>query len=151
MGWEHRAGCPLCVTAPLRAAAAPCKPSLQKPLAQSCCISLSVLEDQSQPWLMTGAASSAPPAPKFVEFQLCYYTQARRCIHVISSCKGQQVRPRAALSSFVLLLSFFGLLQELPQNPAKLHSLNLSSSPKLAVGCWVGDEELRQQININNQ
>lgn len=79
--------------------------SCKKSLTPSCCISLSLLEDQSQPWLVAGAASSAPPAPKFVEFQLCYYTQARRYIHVISSCKGQQVRPRAALSSFALLLS----------------------------------------------
>lgn len=82
----------------------PCK----KSLTRSCCISLSVLENQSQPWFVAGAASSAPPAPKFTGFQLCYCTQARRCINVISSCKGQQVRPRAALSSFVLLLSFLG-------------------------------------------
>lgn len=94
------AGCLPCGTALPRAAAGmePCKPSLQKSLTQSCCICLSMLGDQSQPWLVAGAASSAPPAPKFVGFQLCYYTQARRYIHVISSCKGQQARPRAALS-----------------------------------------------------
>lgn len=107
LGWEHRAEGPLCGTALLRAAAAPCKPSLQKTLTLNCCISLSVLEDQSQPWLVAGAASSAPPAPKFVGFELCYCTQACRCILVIFSCKGQQVRPRAALSSFALLLSFW--------------------------------------------
>lgn len=60
---------------------------------------------------------------------------------------------------FVFICSaaeLFGLFQglvgwELPQNPAKVHSLNLISSPKEMGGCWVGDEELRQQINIDNQ
>lgn len=35
-------------------------------------------------------------------FHLCYYTQARRCINMIS-CKGQGMKPEATLSSFVLL------------------------------------------------
>lgn len=111
LGWELRPECLLCCTALLgaaAAAAAPCKPSPQKSLTQSCCISLSVLADQSQPRTVAGAVSSAPPAPKFVEFWLCYYTQARRCINVISPRKGQQVRPQAALSSFARLLSFLG-------------------------------------------
>lgn len=73
----------------------------------------------------------------------------------VYSCNSFLQRAASETSGcFVFICSaaeLFGLLQELPQNPAKLHSLNLISSPKLGVGCWVGDEELRQQINISNQ
>lgn len=42
-------------------------------------------------------------------FHLCYYTQACGCINIIS-CKGQEVKPKVTLSSFVLLLGFLSLM-----------------------------------------
>lgn len=84
-------------------------------VTQSWCIFISLLEDQSKCCFFTGEAiSNISCKPAFTQTRrhwsfIFVITQAHRCINIIS-CKGQQVKPKATLSSFVCLLGFLLLM-----------------------------------------
>lgn len=82
------------------------------------------------------------PNKASLEFNLCYCTQARRCFNIIS-CKGQEMKPKATLSSFSFAAGLFAVDgccytgcwgRKLPQNHANFHRLKshqeASCSPK---------------------
>lgn len=54
------------------------------------------------------------PNKASLEFNLCYCTQARRCINIIS-CKGQEMKPKATLSSFSFAAGLFALMAAVTQ------------------------------------